>query len=116
MVFTERKVNQDAVNQLWELLVQNNVLTLPTQNSLENKFVKYVVDTADLQSGRHRKIVTVDGILYGFELLTPNRRRYYSYGNPKVYLDNYGNVKELFNAVSIIMIIQKFLGHRLEVN
>jgi hypothetical protein len=110
IIFTERPVDQSRLNQLWELLVQNNVLTLPDQRALNERMVTYVVDTTNPQYGRIKKVNITDGILYCFELSTPTKKRFYSYGNPQVYLKHYGNIEELYNAVVIILLIEKFLG------
>lgn len=113
--FTERKVNQLQVNQLWELMVENNVLTLPDQKLLFDRMQKYVVDTTNLQSATISKGDVTDGILYCFELSSPGKKKYYSYHCPAHFLDLFGNIKELYNAVIIIMLIQKYLGQPLRV-
>lgn len=113
---TERPVDQSKVEQLWELLVQNNVLTLPDQKALRERMVTYVVDTNNLAYGNPGSLTMTDGIMYSFELRTPAKRRFYSYGNPYACLKRYGNIQELYNVVIIIMLIEKFLGQPLVVS
>ena len=42
----ERKVNQSGLDSLWKRLVANQVLTLPTQDSLRAKAKIFVADTS----------------------------------------------------------------------
>ena len=107
--FTERKVEQSKVDQLWTRLVENKVLTLPDMRDLDKSMVSYKIDTATLQLYGRRTDMT-DGVLYGFELLTPTRKRHYNYGNPGSYLKNYSHIQELALAQLNVMLIQKFLG------
>lgn len=115
IVFTERPVDQTKVKQLWQLLVEHNVLTLPPQKALKNRFVNYKVDTANVQYSNIGKLDVIDGIAYRFELMAPSKQRHYGYNCPQAYLNRFGNVKELYDAVVIIMLIEKFLGQPLEV-
>lgn len=113
--FTERPVDQSKVNQLWELLVENNVLTLPDESLLQDRMVRYIIDTTNLHAGTIQKTDATDGILYCFELLTPHKKKYYNYGCPNFLLERYGNIKELYNAVLLVLLIQKFLGQAVKV-
>lgn len=107
--FTERKVDQSKVNQLWSKLVEHKVLTLPDMNDLQPLMVNYQIDTAALQiSGRSMHMT--DGVLYCFELLTPTKKRHYKYANPESSLKLYGNIEALAMAQMNILLIQKFLG------
>ena len=106
----EAQVDQSKLDQLWELLVHNNVLTLPSQDSLKNRMVKYVIDTAFLGFGHEEHFEIDDGILYEFELSKPEKKRVYWYGCPQLLLKQYGNIEELFNAVELILLIQRYLG------
>lgn len=114
-VFTERTVDQSAVSHLWSLLVDNKILTLPSQNSLTNRLVSYEIDTANLPYVQNRCFDVTDGVAYEFSLQSPTRQRHYSYCCPQTFLKQFGNVKELFHAVMLIMLIKKFLGQPLEV-
>ena len=107
---SEVQVDQSKLDQLWELLVHNNVLTLPSQDSLKNRMVKFVIDTAFLGFGHEEHFAIDDGILYEFELSNPEKKRVYWYGCPQLFLKQYGNIEELFNAVELILLIQRYLG------
>lgn len=115
VVFTERVVNQAGVNQLWQLLLENEVLTLPSQGALANRLVGYEVDTTNLPYANRRYLEVTDGAAYEFSLWTPTGQRHYSYNCPQGFLKHYSNVKELFQAVMLITLIEKFLGHPLRV-
>jgi hypothetical protein len=115
IVFTERVVDQSPVNQLWQLLVQNEVLTLPSQVALSERLVSYIVDTSSLHYPNMKYLYVTDGVAYEFSLQTPTQQRHYSYRCPQAYLSQFGNVKELFQAVMLITLIKKFLGHPLRV-
>lgn len=115
VVFTERTVDQSCVNQLWELLVQNNVLNLPAQRALANQMVSYEVDTTNLPYANMRTLSMTDGAAYEFSLRNQTEQRNYGYDCPQTYLKQYSNVKELFQAVMLITLIEKFLGHPLRV-
>lgn len=111
--FSERPVKQLYVNQLWEMLLKNNLLSLPDQSVLEDKMVSYEIDTANLQYPTIKSLDVMDGTLYCFELLSPDGKRYYSHGNPLRYLKEYSNIRELYNAALIVMLIEKFLEQSL---
>lgn len=112
--FKERKVDQTKVNQLWRLLEQHKVLSLPSQEALNEKLQSYSIDTVRFSSSISRTYLT-DGILYSFQLADPDKVRHYSYACPQTYLKNYGNVEELYHAVYIIILIEKFLGQKIGV-
>jgi hypothetical protein len=115
LVFTERAVDQSSVNQLWQLLVKNEVLTLPSQSFVADRLMGYEVDTTNLPYANMRRLDVTDGATYEFSLLSPTQQRHYSYGCPQTYLKHFSNVKELFQAVMLITLIEKFLGHPLRV-
>ncbi|MGC4235009.1 MAG: hypothetical protein QM594_18700 [Niabella sp.] len=101
-------IEQSGVDQLWELLVQNNILTLPNQNSFRKKMKAYVIDTTNFSISESYTDV-VDGVLYEFDLLTPKKQRHYAYANPNEHFKNYPFVKELADAILNIALIRKFL-------
>jgi hypothetical protein len=113
IVFKERMVDQSFVNQLWQLLVENEVLTLPSQGALRARLVGYQIDTTNLPYANMSHLDVTDGAAYEFSIRTPTGQRHYSYACPQAYLKKYSNVKELFHAVMLIMLIEKFLGHPL---
>lgn len=116
LVFTERAVDQAPVNQLWKLLVDKRVLTLPSQGKIANRLVGYKVDTANLPYGYTTHLEVIDGVEYEFSLHAPTGHRHYSYYSPQAYLNKFSNVEELFDAVMLIALVKKFLGLPLKVN
>ncbi|MBB5437766.1 hypothetical protein HDC92_001440 [Pedobacter sp. AK017] len=106
--FTERKVDQTKADQLWVKLVENKVLTIPDEKVLQDRLLLYKIDSANIDLVIQRISMT-DGVLYGFELSTPDKKRHFSYSNPESLLKYYGNVEELYRVVIINMLIQKFL-------
>lgn len=107
--FKERTVDQSKVHQLWSMLVRNKVLTLPDMKELQSQMVNYEIDTtALLIQGRGTQVM--DGVLYSFELLTPAKKRYYSYANPSIYMKLYSSIAALAYAQLNVLVIQKFLG------
>ena len=117
IAYSEQPVDQSKVYQLWELLVQNDVLTLPDKGVLQDRLVLYRVDTTNLQKSGGIITKRMDGgPVYGFELRAPTKKRFYSYADPYTDLKQFGNIKELYHATVIILLIQKFLGKPLRVS
>ena len=114
---SERKVNQVKIDSLWRKLIANQVLTLPTQTSIENKMRKYIADT--LYSFEEKGIYSVpefsDCTGYRFELLTQDKKRTYTYFCPTEYLTKFPNVEEFYRAFSIIVLVRKYIGLNLKV-
>jgi hypothetical protein len=106
--FTERKITQSRVDQLWMRLVENKVLTLPDMADIRNTLFNYEIDTLTLQASRTRMEMT-DGVLYSFELLNPTKKRHYSYANPQSLMKYHGNSEALCMASLNVLLIQKFL-------
>ncbi|MGN7786683.1 hypothetical protein ACTJIJ_19265 [Niabella sp. 22666] len=104
----QQDVDQSGVDQLWELLAQNDILTLPNQRSIDNELTNYVVDTVSFVINR-QKTATTDGVLYEFDFESPEKQRHYTYANPNEYFRNYPHVKALANTIINIALIRKFL-------
>ena len=107
-----REINVDAtkLDQLWELLVNNNILTLPTESKLKDKMVKYTIDTTNLSIGQIQHLEMTDGILYNFQLINFEGTKTFSYSCPQLHLKHFGNVQEFYNASVIILLLKKYLG------
>ena len=105
-------VNQLKLEQLWELLVINDVLSLPSDQNITTPMIKYEIDTTNLGhgAGGGGRLDINDGILYEFQILKPNSSRYYSYHCPQTYLKHYSNIVEFYKASVIILLINKYLG------
>jgi hypothetical protein len=114
---TEISVNQNKLDGLWEKLNKNQILTLPNQWDLRDKFVKFSSDTTEAlySEGNERRIAMTDGVQYIFELSTQIKKRSYSYHCPKSYLTHFANVEELYRAFVLIILIRKYLGLNLSV-
>jgi hypothetical protein len=106
----EIAVDQSKLDQLWELLVMNNVLALPTQQEIKASLIKYEIDTSNLVNGREGRLNMNDGVLYEFELMKRKTSRYYSYHCPQTYQKHYSTIVEFYNASLIILLISKYLG------
>jgi len=114
---SERKVNQSGLDSLWKRLVANQVLTLPTQDSLKAKMRMFVADTSQEfdEGDTYKQVSIMDGTAYYFELATKGKNRSYYYHCPKGYLKYYSNVEELYRAFMIIVLVRKYLGLNLVV-
>lgn len=84
------------------------MLTIPDEKVLQDRLLLYKIDSVNVDLVIQRMSMT-DGVLYGFELSTPDKKRHFSYSNPESLLKYYGNVEELYRVVIINMLIQKFL-------
>jgi hypothetical protein len=110
--FIEKAVDQTKLDQLWELMANYHVLTLPTQAKLQDRMVRYTIDTAHLGygGGSIQRINMTDGILYNFQLIDSKGTKSYWYSCPQMYLQHFGNILELYDASIIILLIKKYLG------
>jgi len=114
---TEREVNQSQLDKLWKRLVANQILTLPTQDSIRHKMKIFIADTLNAldEDDPYQRVAITDGVVYYFELTTQNKRRSYDYQCPKGYLKHFPNIEELYRAYVIIVLRKKYLGLSLEV-
>ena len=112
----EQKTDQSNLDSLWKRLIKNQVLTLPTQDSLNKKMLIYTADSTLLDSDEEivKKVSVMDGMTYRFEIKSPGVNRIYNYHSPEAYLKHNPNIEELFRAYMIISIIKKHLGIKLD--
>lgn len=110
-------VNNDGLNELWDKLDKNQVLTLPNQEDIRDKMKIFKADTtAVFKDWGHMQTQIMDGATYHFELTQyGSRKRAYSYHCPCAYLRSYPNVEELYRAYAIIILVYKHLGIPLSV-
>jgi hypothetical protein len=114
---SEKTVDQSKLDSLWARLTVNQVLTLPSQDSLKNKMKIFVADTSYVldEEDTYKRLMMTDGAMYYFELATQNKRRSYSYHCPQGYSKLYPNIEELYRAYAIIILVRKYLGLKLTV-
>lgn len=113
----EKELNQDNLDELWHMLTVNQLLTLPTLDSIRDKMRVYSADTLAVQgiytqlSGRpYYNPYILDGVLYRTELKTQDKKRSYTYHCPKGYMKECPNVEELFRAYAIAYLIFRRIG------
>ena len=114
---TESNVDPGTLDSLWKRLVANQVLTLPTQDSIRNKMKIFIADTSYAldEDDTYKRVMITDGTIYRFELKDRNERRAYEYHCPMGYLQHYPNLEELYRAFSIIVLVRKYLGLPLKI-
>ncbi|WP_345951948.1 hypothetical protein ABDD95_11025 [Mucilaginibacter sp. PAMB04274] len=106
----ERHVGTTYADNLWCMLTQLEVLTLPDHNRLRPQMIHLELDTANLPYSLERRTEMTDGMYYHYSLRTQGRQRSYGYGNPNASLKQYANVRELYNASAIIAVIKKYVN------
>lgn len=109
--FVEEKVEQKGLDSLWAKIRLNQVLSLPSQDSLRRLMRKYSPDSAIVLNpdGEYMTSNMLDGIRYRFELFSKNDKRAYEYHCPAGHLERYPNIEELFRAYAILILIRKHL-------
>lgn len=110
----ERKVDQSMIRQLWWILQNNDILTLPDQRLLSDRLSTYHIDTTDFFTYQTHSLRT-DGVVYTFELINSIKSRCYSYYSPESYFKEY-NVKELAQVITNVKLIEKFLAINIKNN
>jgi len=118
----EKELSQDNLDELWRMLTINQVLTLPTLDSIRDKMRVYTADTlavqgiyTDLSGGPYYNPYILDGVQYRIELRTPDKKRSYSYHCPAGYMKECPNVEELYRAYAIIALIFRRTGLSLDI-
>ncbi|MDH6307633.1 hypothetical protein M2451_000082 [Dysgonomonas sp. PFB1-18] len=113
----KKDLDSEKLNELWAKLVENQVLTLPTQDSIRDRMRIYSTDTLavfyppnQLAGWPYYAPAILDGMIYRVELRTKKKKRTYTYHCPKGYLENCPNVEELYRAYAIIVLIRKYAG------
>ena len=111
-IWSKQKVKQKNLDGLWNYLLRNQILTLPTQDSVRYKMKLFEADTVMIffEEDTYKKIQIVDGTGYRFELRTKEKKRAYEYHCPKSYLEHYPGVEELYRAYAIIILVRRQLG------
>ena len=107
----EINVDQSKLKQLWYILTSNNVLRLNSETLLTNSMVNYGIDTSNIPYtvSTQRKVLS-DGVSYDFELLTPNKTKFYSYTCPITRYKYCPHIESLACASLLIITIQRYLG------
>ncbi len=113
----EKELAQNDLVELWGKLRGNQILTLPTLDSIRDKMRIYSADTlavqgiyTNLSGGPYYDPYILDGVLYRIELRTQDKKRSYSYHCPKGYLKECPNVEELFRAYAIVCLVFRKIG------
>ena len=110
-VMLEEKVDSSKLLQLWELLRENNILTLqPDGYNLAEKEIKYKIDTIEFRGIQGARMENLDGTAYNFELIKPLKRRSLFYGNPELSFKEYPYIKEFAQTTEILYLIKRYLG------
>lgn len=115
--WTETKTKETNLDSIWRRLVKNQVMTLPTQDSLNSRMRIFSADSTLIyydEDDVYKKVVVNDGAVYTFQIMTKNFDRTYQYHSPVSYLKHNPNIEELYRAYAIISIIRKYLGLALE--
>jgi hypothetical protein len=115
--WTETITSQDKLDSIWTRLLNNYVLTLPTQDSLNNRMRIYSADSTLIYYKHdevYSKIVVDDGTFYTFQFFTSKGNRIYQYHSPVTFLKHNPNIEELYRAYAIISIVRKHLKLPLE--
>ena len=109
--FVRGKVEQKGLDSLWSKIRYNQVLKLPSQDSLRWLMRKYAADTAIVfdPEGEYMTSMMVDGIRYRFELSSKNKKRVYEYHCPAGHLQTYPNIEGLYRAYAILILLRKHL-------
>lgn len=110
--FREIVIRNNKLDSLWQRLEANQVLTLPTQDSLKFKMKIFIADTSYALDAEdtYKQVQIMDGISYNFQLFSGRKRRVYDYHCPQSYSRNYPNVEELYRAFAIIVLVRKYVG------
>ena len=109
----EVAINQNNIDSVWNVLVENKVLVLPTEEVLKPLRRKFVIDTLQIRSSdvfTYNASHLLDGIVYGFEMLSDSGGRRYSYGSPAYQLKSYPNIEEYYRVAVIINVLSYYLG------
>lgn len=94
----EIPVNQDNLTDLWEKLKRHNLLFIPDASVLRNK------------KGEEANLFIHDGIRYSFELITPGRKRSFSYTCPRMHSAEYKKIVEFKQVAKIVQILEEYIG------
>ena len=115
--WVETKTKTTNLDSIWKKLIRNQLLTLPTQDSLNNRMRIFAADSTLIyydEDDVYKKVLVDDGTIYTFQIKTKNIDRTYQYHSPVAYLRHNPNIEELYRAYAIISIIRKYLGIPLE--
>ena len=110
-VFKEKHLTATDGGRLWHFLLEHDLLQLPYKTPFRNQMVEYVIDTNNLEyGGSTRHADFIDGVAYQFKLSAPGRTKSFCYANPQASLKLFPNIRELYEATMVVMLIKKFLG------
>ncbi len=83
-----------------QMLIDNNLTKLPSQEELKPKMKKYAA-VADKRGRAEQVVFVMDGYSYTVEFKIGGKHRIYSFNNPEAYADFYADVQELKDYVAI---------------
>ncbi|GAB3540230.1 hypothetical protein [Spirosoma fluminis] len=112
---TERKSVRPATMELWQKLVEHDMLTLPDMAALHDQLFPspqpdsaWNVIEADgtvsvkAKIRRSKQVIIGDGEGYYFQVFGQNRYHDYEYGNPYIYIKYRPEIVELSKVVAIL--------------
>lgn len=100
---------QNGFEELFKMLLHNNLTRLPSQKELEPKMKKYV---ETIRGRAEQKIITTDGQSYTVEFKIGDKYRIYTFPNPDTYSEFYDDVQELKDFVIIKNIFESELKRK----
>ena len=106
--WTPIQIHNTNWGELWRRLVQNSVMSLPTEENLKIKKRKYSIDTAAIRSNEEEQYLTgalLDGTIYTFQTFAKEHFRTYTFTSPGSQLKSFPHIEEFYKASVIINLV-----------
>lgn len=98
------------INLLWRKIHdQHYVNQIPSKEFIAHRFINYYVDYENPEYSGGKRTEILDGRIYNFELLKPDKKRYFNYDNPQEFHKTFPNIEELFHVSAVIAFIEKYI-------
>ncbi len=99
-----------GTDSLLKNMIKNGILTLPTQDSLNDRMIKYSKNYKDHENQPLQDKGFADCSYYNFEIFTPSKFRVYDYHCPAYYQQSYTHIEELYRVCAILTLIEESIG------
>ncbi len=109
--FKEIPLNTADMNMLWiHIYDQHYVNQIPSEEFISHRFINYFVDYENPENSRGGRTELLHGRTYNFELLKPDKKRYFNYYSPQEFHKIFPNIEELYHVLAVIAFVEKYIN------
>lgn len=108
--FREIPLKTADMNMLWRHIHdQHYINQIQSEEFITHRYINYSVDYENPEESGGGRTEFLHGRTYNFELLKPDKKRYYNYVNPQEFQKAFRNIEELYHVSAILAFVDKYI-------